>query len=133
MRHLGASGLTTLIGHLQSGPPGVTSRHVATVMAQENMQFHILAPAVLRFLARLDAPITWPNHILNLLTDISRHLNCILYEGLIFCPLLQWQRNNNHKARLSLMQVMTHPQSGRLDGCEQPQGLPGQPAESYAE
>jgi hypothetical protein len=29
--------------------------------------------------------------------------------------------------------VMTHPQSGRLDGCEQPQGLPGQPAESYAE
>jgi hypothetical protein len=25
---------------------------------------------------------------------------------------------------------MTHPQSGRLDGCEQPQGLPGQSAGS---
>ena len=31
------------------------------------------------------------------------------------------------------VEVMTLPQSGRLDGCEQPQGLPGQPAESSSE
>ena len=28
---------------------------------------------------------------------------------------------------------MTLPQIGRLGGCEQPQGLPGQPAESHPE
>jgi hypothetical protein len=65
-----------------------------------------------------------------------------VYPGVVVHT--HWMKQNHHDWRVRCfynevfaakrpLRVMTLPQSGRLDGCEQPQGLLGQPAESYSE